>query len=503
MPCRLLMLLVILLITTPSRTNAQSPPDPDYVRGTVYASYADFKTDLNNIAAMPAGAAREAAFDDFFNTLESAGQVPYAQDSQAAFLYRDTSATSVAFPGDHTGWSASASSAVATEIGDTGVWIKELTFPTDARLDYKIVRNGSWILDPANPLEQWGGFGPNNELRMPDYVFAQETVRHAGVPMGTLTSNIRTTSTNLGYDVNYRVYTPAGYDANNLHNLPVVYITDGHEFAADHLGSVNVTLDNIINSGELQPTIAVFIDPRDPDAGTNRRASEYTGNFDFANFVADELVAEIDAAYRTNPTPTGRTILGTSYGGVNSAFFGLTRNDVFENIAPLSPSNFSDMYNYYGLYDFQDELDFYLTYGTIGDGSGGPNLYNILLSNGYNVTRKTANEGHSWGNWRAQIKDILTGLIGAPLPGDLNFDGFVGLDDLDLILSNWNQTVTPGDTFMGDPSGDGYVGLDDLDTVLNNWNAGTPPAHQILTIPEPASITGLLLIISTLLSKRH
>ncbi len=493
MPCRCLLWLIVLIIAAPATNYAQSPPDPDYVRGTVYASYADFKIDLNNIAAMPAGAARETAFDDFFNTLEAVGQVPYAQGNQVAFLYRSSSASSVSFPGDHTGWSASSSSAVATELGDTGVWIKELTYPTDARLDYKIVTNGSnWILDPKNPLQQWGGFGPNNELRMPDYVFAQETVRHTGVPMGTLTSNIRTTSTNLGYDVNYRVYTPAGYDTNSLHNLPVVYITDGHEFAADYLGSVTVTLDNIIDSGELQPTIAVFIDPRDPDTGTNRRASEYTGNLDFANFVADELVAEVDAAYRTNPTPTGRTILGTSYGGVNSAYFGLTQYDTFENIAPLSPSNFPSIYNNYISAGLQDELDFYLTYGTIGDGSGGPNLYNILSSNGYNVTRKTANEGHSWGNWRAQIKDILTGLIGAPLPGDLNFDGFVGLDDLDLILSNWNQTVTPGDTFIGDPSGDGFVGLDDLDIVLNNWNAGTPPINDAQSVPES---TTLLLIL--------
>ncbi len=490
MSMRTLFTTVLCLLIAPVIAAGQSPPDPDYVRGTVYPSYADFKADLNGIAAMPAGASRDAAMDSFFSTLQAAGQVPYAQGNQMAFLYRG-SATSVAFPGDHTGWSPSSGSATATRLGSTDVWIKELTFPTDARIDYKVVRNGSWILDPRNPLQMWGGFGPNNELRMPDYVFAQETVRHPGVPTGSLTPNIRTTSTNLGYDVNYRVYTPAGYDANTLHNLPVIYITDGHEFAADHLGSVVVTLDNIIHSGELNPTIAVFIDPRDPVTGANRRGSEYTGNINYSRFVADELVADIDSAYRTNPTPTGRTILGTSLGGVNSAYFGLTQYDTFENIAPLSPSNFTSIYNYFGIYNLQNELDFFLTHGTIGDGNGGPNLYSVLASNGYNVTRKTVNESHSWGNWRGQIKDILTNLIGAPLPGDLDFDGFVGLDDLDLILDNWNQSVSAGDTFLGDPSGDGFVGLDDLDILLNNWNAATPPTHQgAATIPEPA--TGLL-----------
>ena len=77
------------------------------------------------------------------------------------------------------------------------------------------------------------------------------------------------------------------------------------------------------------------------------------------------------------------------------------------------------------------------------------------------------------------------------LPGDLNSDGYVGLDDLDIILNHWNQTVTVGDPLMGDVTGpgdvpDGFVGLDDLDVLLNNWNTGTPPTPS--SIPEPATL---------------
>ncbi len=72
------------------------------------------------------------------------------------------------------------------------------------------------------------------------------------------------------------------------------------------------------------------------------------------------------------------------------------------------------------------------------------------------------------------------------LDGDLNGDGFVGLDDLDIVLGNWNQNVTAGDWLQGDPSGDGFVGLDDLDFILGNWNAGTPPTASV--VPEPASL---------------
>ncbi len=76
------------------------------------------------------------------------------------------------------------------------------------------------------------------------------------------------------------------------------------------------------------------------------------------------------------------------------------------------------------------------------------------------------------------------------LNGDLNKDGFVGIDDLNTVLGNWNQAVAPGDWFAGDPSGDGFVGIDDLNTVLGNWNASTPPTAEALS--ESATVTSVL-----------
>ena len=73
------------------------------------------------------------------------------------------------------------------------------------------------------------------------------------------------------------------------------------------------------------------------------------------------------------------------------------------------------------------------------------------------------------------------------LTGDLNGDGFVGIEDLNLVLGSWNQSVPPGDP-SGDPSGDGFVGIDDLNLVLGNWNAGNPPT---IAVPEPGTLVGL------------
>ncbi len=83
----------------------------------------------------------------------------------------------------------------------------------------------------------------------------------------------------------------------------------------------------------------------------------------------------------------------------------------------------------------------------------------------------------------------LLGEVVSTLTGDLDGDGFVGIDDLNLVLSNWNQNVPPGNP-LADPSSDGFVGIDDLNLVLANWNAGIPPG-EISHIPEPTTLTCL------------
>ena len=96
---------------------------------------------------------------------------------------------------------------------------------------------------------------------------------------------------------------------------------------------------------------------------------------------------------------------------------------------------------------------------------------------------------------------ILAGFTGT-LAGDLNGDGYVGLDDLDIVLGNWNQSASAGNLLQGDPSGDGYVGLDDLDIVLSNWNTGTPPTTSN-AVPEPTSVALLAMGVAGLASYRR
>ena len=84
------------------------------------------------------------------------------------------------------------------------------------------------------------------------------------------------------------------------------------------------------------------------------------------------------------------------------------------------------------------------------------------------------------------------------LPGDLDLNGFVGVDDLNIVLSNWNTNVAPNNPLFGDITGDGFVGVDDLNTVLVNWNNGAPTTFAV---PEPASVVILLCISAPLIRR--
>ena len=87
------------------------------------------------------------------------------------------------------------------------------------------------------------------------------------------------------------------------------------------------------------------------------------------------------------------------------------------------------------------------------------------------------------------------------LAGDATGDGFVGVDDLDLILANWGTLVTAGNSNVGDWSGDGSIGQADLQVVLDHWGLSTPAPDT--NIPEPGTLAMLTLLLFTQRRRRR
>jgi hypothetical protein len=92
-------------------------------------------------------------------------------------------------------------------------------------------------------------------------------------------------------------------------------------------------------------------------------------------------------------------------------------------------------------------------------------------------------------------------IAAVPIPGDFDGDGFVGIMDLNIVLSNWNQNVPAGGMSSGDGSGDGFVGIDDLNIILGNWNAGSLPPG--LAVPQPAAMVVMVVGATGLIGRRN
>lgn len=171
--------------------------------------------------------------------------------------------------------------------------------------------------------------------------------------------------------------------------------------------------DNLINGfngKKIKPLILVFIDPRNPsNLGQNRRQQEYTTNANYADFVAQELVPLIDTQYKTAKSPENRMILGTSLGGLVSSYIGNRHSGTFGNIAPMSPAYWYST-SIFTIYEQSPKLPLkvFMTTGTIRDTQADAlQMKGILTIKGYPLQYIEVPEGHSWGNWRALLDEIL------------------------------------------------------------------------------------------------
>lgn len=92
--------------------------------------------------------------------------------------------------------------------------------------------------------------------------------------------------------------------------------------------------------------------------------------------------------------------------------------------------------------------------------------------------------------------NVISRFFDAVNPGDLTEDGTVGVEDLDLVLMNWEQGVTAGDHTRGDTNNDGIINQADLAIIQANWGDTLPGFDGV--VPEPSTlatfgILGLLL----------
>ncbi len=230
-------------------------------------------------------------------------------------------------------------------------------------------------------------------------------------PAPSLTDNLIIDSAQLGYKLQYRVYTPPGYES--LTDLPVIYVTDGQWYIES--GEMPALMDELIAAGEIEPAIAVFVDNRNPDnLNENRRNRQFFCNRAYADFYANELIPHIDKTFKTASNRSNRIILGLSFGGLNSACFGLLADEQFQGIAMQSPA----MHPVQGLFNLyrdtpKKDIKIFLSSGTVDDNEAKTRAFKKILDDqGYDLQYMEVPQAHNWKNWKPLLDDVLTYYFG-------------------------------------------------------------------------------------------
>jgi Enterochelin esterase and related enzymes len=285
------------------------------------------------------------------------------------------------------------------KIGDD-LFAYQTKFPSDTRVEYKYTINGKWELDLLNPNKMDNGVGgENNVLEMPSY---RPNGTFGGVGLWADVFDI--SSQNFGTR-KISVYLPKKY-ATSSERFGCIYIQDGNDYAMR--AHASQTYEALAAAGRVKPFILVFIDPRD-------RMKEYWANDQWADFVANEVVPEIDKRYRTVANRDGRALLGASLGGITSLHIGLRHPDKFSRLGGQSSSFWVDnervVKELEKIDSAKTKFKFYLDDGTF-EGVDDTRRVNIMLrGKGYAVTYIEGATGHNWTAWRDRLADAFISLM--------------------------------------------------------------------------------------------
>jgi S-formylglutathione hydrolase FrmB len=133
------------------------------------------------------------------------------------------------------------------------------------------------------------------------------------------------------------VFLPPSYAKDKHRRYPVVYALHGFSIGAEqwtHEIHVPQTIEGAFAQGAKEMIVVL------PDSYTGYGGSMYSSSAttgDFEEFIARDLVAYIDAHYRTIPDRRSRGLIGHSMGGYGASRIGMKHPDVFGALYIMSP----------------------------------------------------------------------------------------------------------------------------------------------------------------------
>ena len=155
-----------------------------------------------------------------------------------------------------------------------------------------------------------------------------DTVEHIKVHGTALEGNLEGDAV----DRDVIVFLPPGYASDRRRRYPVVYALHGYSIGAEQWSQeihVPQTIEGAFAKGAKDMIVVL------PDSKTVHNGSMYSSSIttgDFENFIARDLVAYVDAHYRTLAARESRGLVGHSMGGYGATRIGMKHADVFGSL---------------------------------------------------------------------------------------------------------------------------------------------------------------------------
>jgi enterochelin esterase-like enzyme len=307
----------------------------------------------------------------------------------------------------------------------TDLWYVVLELPEGSRINYQLeVRRGDDVEcmnDPMNPKVSYSPVGTSSVCfahgyRTPEWTFPDPEARP-----GELTELV-VRSRALRRDCRVRVYLPARF--RRAATYPLLVVHDGSDFL--QYAAAKTVLDNLIHRLDVAEVVAAFLDPHD-------RLSEYANSATHARFVTRELLPRLEAELPLLGRPSGRCLLGSSFGAVASLTTAYRAPDTYGALVLMSGSFvFTDVAaaDHGGGPVFDPVVKFvnrfrerprrvadrvFLSCG-VYEPLITPNrsLVRTFESTGTTVRFVETRDGHNWENWRDSLRDALSWVFPGP-----------------------------------------------------------------------------------------
>lgn len=308
-------------------------------------------------------------------------------------------------------------------VPGTDLWYFCMDLPRESRVEYKFaVSFGSQrklVLDPLNPNFARDPFGANSVVHGTGYQVPDWTLEDAETRRGELRP-FRVTGQSLG-DHDIQVYLPARFRTTRRYPLLVVH--DGTDYV--RFAGLKTVLDNLIHRQELPPMIAALSDAGD-------RMREYAADPRHADFLVNDLLPQMEAAFPLVREPDARGLMGASFGGVAALSAAWRHPGVFNRLLLQSGSfAFTDI-GHHDMGAIWDPVVEFVNQFRRAPGKPSEKVfmscgryegliyYNrsmlpLLQGTGMDVRYREANDGHNWENWRDRLREGLSWLFPGPL----------------------------------------------------------------------------------------